>query len=515
MGNENVDNNDIIPTPLENNGKSIKEKKKKKNKIVDQEIVNDYSLNNIKKKNSKSVIIISLFFILLVLAILAFFGYRMYNKYVVAPTPIVNSIKISNDNILKINFSVDEYKLHKEIYCLFNITNKKPSVNDKNWVLSKNNECSISLDDNVYYGYLKNYDGEIIKIDDVSEYGKITKLDVNKEKIYLAKSGIYKLSATFEKIGNVDSALTWSSDDESIAKGDENGNVIAIKSGNTKIRATIGGVNRDVDVLVTDLITTMPKNFNNSKPYLSCGKYTKEQNDLLDEILKDRINDAGYKTRAGVVAAARFLALEFPYKIRYFSENGRETTNGIQGEGRYYNVGLYLDESRYFNIKKPMNGKATWGCQIYSRPSKGYRANGLDCSGYITWVMLNGGFDVKDVGAGVSGGVLDLTDYGKKTRFTNDILNSGKIKVGDLLSSEGPAGGHIALIVGEDSNYYYVTESLWTPPNVSVTIIPYPKTSAIKKKTKSSRAVVNDRYYWVMLMDDYYKEDGNLTTLWY
>ena len=48
----------------------------------------------------------------------------------------------------------------------------------------------------------------------------------------------------------------------------------------------------------------MPQNFNNSKSYLPCGRYTKEENDLLDEILKDRINDAGYKTRAGVVAAA-------------------------------------------------------------------------------------------------------------------------------------------------------------------------------------------------------------------
>ena len=159
-------------------------------------------------------------------------------------------------------------------------------------------------------------------------------------------------------------------------------------------------------------------------------------------------------------------------------------------------------------------GKATWGCSLYSRPSKGYRSNGVDCSGYITWVLLNGGFDVKDVGAGVSAGVLDLTDYGKKTRLTDDVLKSGKIKIGDLLSSEGPAGGHIAMIVGEDDNYYYVTESLWTPPNVSVTIIAYPKTSAIKKKTGSTRAVVNDRYYWVMLMDNYYKEDENVTKHW-
>ena len=71
------------------------------------------------------------------------------------------------------------------------------------------------------------------------------------------------------------------------------------------------------------------------------------------------------------------------------------------------------------------------------------------------------------------------------------------------------------MIVGIDNDYIYVSESLWTPPNVSVTVVAYPKTSAVKKKSGSKYEVVNKRYYWVMLMDSYYKEDGNLTTLWY
>ena len=130
------------------------------------------------------------------------------------------------------------------------------------------------------------------------------------------------------------------------------------------------------------------------KEELKCGIYSKEENDLLDKILKDRINDAGYKTRAGAVEAARFLSMEFPYRIRYFSENGREATNGVQGEGRYYNEGLYLDESRFVNIKKPLRGPQPWGCQLWSDPSEGYRANGLDCSGFVSWAFLNGGFDM-------------------------------------------------------------------------------------------------------------------------
>ena len=149
-----------------------------------------------------------------------------------------------------------------------------------------------------------------------------------------------------------------------------------------------------------------------------------------------------------------------------------------------------------------MHGPAAWGCKMYSNPAHGYRRNGLDCSGFISWVLLNGGFNVKDVGAGLASG-LDLTDYGKRTVFTKDLITKNKIKVGDLLSSGGPGGGHIAIIAGEDSKYYYVAESLWTSPNVGVVMAKYPKSS------------IYNTYYYVMLMDSYYKEDGKLTKMWY
>ena len=74
---------------------------------------------------------------------------------------------------------------------------------------------------------------------------------------------------------------------------------------------------------------------------------------------------------------------------------------------------------------------------------------------------------------------------------------------GDLLSSSGPGGGHIAVIAGEDDNNYYVAESLWYDPYISVTLVKYSKKTVFK------------RYYWVMLMDSYYKEDGELTKMWY
>ena len=139
---------------------------------------------------------------------------------------------------------------------------------------------------------------------------------------------------------------------------------------------------------------------------------------------------------------------------------------------------------------------------MYSGPAHGQRRNGLDCSGFVSWVLYNGGFDVKDVGAGLASG-LDLTDYGKRTVFTKDLVDNKKVKVGDLLSSGGVEGGHIAIIIGEDEVNYYVAESLWTKPNVGVVVTVYPRNKIYKE------------FYYVMLMDNYYKNDGNLTKLWY
>jgi len=74
--------------------------------------------------------------------------------------------------------------------------------------------------------------------------------------------------------------------------------------------------------------------------------FFKDYNDLLDEILMNRINKVGYKTRAGVK---------------------------IDEKGRYYHTGLFLDESRYNNTSM--------------------RKNGFDCSGFISWMILYGILD--------------------------------------------------------------------------------------------------------------------------
>lgn len=448
---------------------------------------------------AKAVKIISIFLIMIIdLLLLTRVTYFRYYEPS-SPTLLKATIK---DNKMVISFNVNELQLNNKVYCTIKDNDDLPKNTDKTWVLSKNNQCSFEISKKIYKAYVMSSDNKVIFVDGSDKIGSITKFEVNKNKIYLAINDTYTPTLTLDYIGNVNSDIKWTSNDNKIASVDENGKIKGISKGETKIIAASMDKKVSIDVIVTDLIVKKPKEFSNKKQYLPCGKYSKEENDLLDTILEDRINTVGYKTRAGAVEAARFLPLEFPYKIRYFSENGREATNGVQGEGRYYNKGLYLHSSRFKNIKKTAHGPQTWGCSIYSNPSHGKRANGLDCSGFISWVLLNAGFDVGDIGAGLSPH-LDLTDYGQRINFNYDVVKSGKVKVGDLLSSGGVNGGHIAMIAGEDDTYYYVAESLWTPPNVSVGIYKY------AKKT------IFNRYYYVVLMDSYYKEDGKLTKLWY
>ena len=214
----------------------------------------------------------------------------------------------------------------------------------------------------------------------------------------------------------------------------------------------------------TNIIVKPPLEFDLNKPYLSCNKLTEEQARLADEILNFRIYNVGYQTRAATVEAARFLALEFPYRISYFFENGRihpSEVHYVDDKGRYYHKGMYLHEYKLSDIIATYSGPAIWGCPLTnldnSDPNfvlgKKY-PNGLDYSGFVSWVLYNAGFDVGDIGAGETAYKYQLIDIGIFTKLTNEIINSNTVKVGDLLNTFG----HIAIIVGIDDDYYYVAE---------------------------------------------------------
>lgn len=316
---------------------------------------------------------------------------------------------------------------------------------------------------------------------------------------YLAIDGKKRLDFKFSD--DISRDITLSSSDDSVVRV-EGDTFYGVSVGNATIIAKAENIEKSYNIVVTDLITApvLKKN----KSYLPCERYTDEENILLDKILESRVKEMGEGTRGGVLAAARFITLEFPYTIGYFNENGRLNGHGyrpyIDGEGRYYHKGLYLSKEKYKDIiKSTKTGPKMWGCKLYDNFVDRYKANGFTCSGFVTWAMYNGGFATGDVGAGdYKQFDDDLSDLGPHQKITYEYMKNGNYKVGDFIARNG----HAALIVGIDDKTIYTAESL--PPKLK--IYTYERYSGI----------VNDPNltYVIEMSDIYPNGDGITTDMW-
>lgn len=323
--------------------------------------------------------------------------------------------------------------------------------------------------------------------------------NTNEDTIYLTVNETYQLDYQIDsnKFPS-EKKLNYSSNNTNAVTVDDSGLVKAIGNGETTITISIEEYLKTINIISTDLLLPLNNDSIFDKPFLECGQYTKEENDLLDKILIYRVDNAGYATRAGVVAAARFLLIEFPYKIDYFYENGR-ITEKIDGEGRYYHEGLYLNESRYESLNGSDEGPACWGCKLYSNQVNEEGINGLDCSSFVSWALLNGGFEPGDIGAGKKGGNKN-TFYNIAQREKNTLELISSIKAGDLVHNN-KASGHIGMVIGIDYENIYVAQAIWYKPNGLVI-------------TKYTYDEFVDDWSSVILMDEYYQNDGNYTDMW-
>ncbi len=294
-------------------------------------------------------------------------------------------------------------------------------------------------------------------------------------KVYLGIGEVYVL----DDIG-------YSSDDDKIASVKTN-RVSGVSVGKTALRKECS----TYEVEVTDMITA--PYISADKPQLECGIYSKEENDYLDEILKTKIAERGYKTRAGTVQAARFLVLQFPYRMNYFNENGRLPY--VDGEGRYYHEGLYLNSYKSEGLSKSIKGPACWGCPLFSIPMGYNKPNSMDCSGFVSWCLVNGGFDPGDLGAGPTAGVNDLSDLGEKHAVNEESLQ--EVRVGDLFS----ANGHIAILIGIRDDIYYIAES-----NMGVNV-------RCKEYTREELSA-SIFTHWVDMDEFYGYNDGKMNRYW-
>ena len=304
--------------------------------------------------------------------------------------------------------------------------------------------------------------------------------NINNEKIYLAKGETY----------NIKGLLV--SEDSKIVKV-VNNSIVGESVGITNV--LINGC--PIEVQVSDLYTAPI--LNNNKPILLCNEYSRSENDYLDTVLDYLISKVGYNTRAGVVEAARFLTLRFTNKLNYFFENGRLGTNDssksiVDGEGRYYHKGLYLNPSKISEITSSMGGPKIWGCDLMEYTEEKLVPNSLDCSGFVSWAMYNAGYDVGDIGAGPEPGVYDLTDTGNKVKLKQ--LSISEIKPGDLIGFEG----HIGIIIGIKDDVIYIAHMYWE--------------GDLQVSEYEFDDIGKSSWSYVVLMDSYYGDDGDLTYYW-
>ena len=460
------------------------------------------------KSNKLVIFILVLIMLIISLVVVANFKVAPYVTNIE-----INESKKFNDKVI-VNVYIDNYffKINKDTWCIVtNNKDEKVSKNDERWTKADNGYCSYITDPGDYNIYVKDKYGNINDIySQKVEINKILEAKFSKEAIYLYKGGKEKIDYDLVVLGNANEDIEVVSSNTDIIEVND-GVVTAKDYGIAEIQIRDDkNVYGSIKVYVPTFINKPVIDFN--KPYLKCLQFSDEDAELIDKILFDRIDMAGYGTRAGVVAAARFAALEFSYRIDYFYENGRLNNYSpfpkVDGEGRYYHRGMYLSEAKFKELDKSAIyvGPAIWGCDLKNFTNWGkwvygqYYANGFDCSGFVTWALLNGGFDIGDIGAGGDGsGQKSLPDIGTKLSISPEVMNSGKVKVGDLIGLDG----HAAILAGWDDNNYYIAESLNTTGGVVITTV--------------SRAKLENRnsiYTFVVLMDDVYKEDGNLTNYW-
>lgn len=403
--------------------------------------------------------------------------YELNGKEITAVVTLKGNTKHSMCSILGQDYSVMDH------VCRFSIPNEETEV----FISNRWKKKSVMLNPN------KN---------------EVLDFSISMNKIYLVVGESKTIVVTTEEIGSPNLSAQFVSENEGIAKTSNNA-IFGVGAGTTKVHVNLGNLSKEIDVVVTDLLVR--STLNKNKESLTCGIYSEEQNRLLDEFLEYRVNQAGLKTRGAVVAVSRFLTLEFPYKIDYFFENGRlhNNTGGPQcdGEGRFYHKGLYLHSYKFADLdsSKVRWGPVTWGCPLLNWEDDGKYVygkrypNGLDCSGLVTWILYNAGYDPKDVGAGDTAYVNDdLGDFGPHIPITRSLLEGNTLKVGDIIG----CNGHSALIGGLAPGHVYVVESTTYWDGVVMHDYTYDELLRMPFLT------------YVINMDEYYQEEGNYTDFW-
>lgn len=180
----------------------------------------------------------------------------------------------------------------------------------------------------------------------------------------------------------------------------------------------------------------------------------------FSELIADNVDDAGWGTRAGVVAAAVTLI-------------------GELGDNYGVKVPYYWGGGHYDGVVDGALGY--WGstqCHTYAN-NQHYNYCGFDCSGFVPWAIKNGGFKK---GVDLAGNFINMPNARRVS-----LNGEPQLQPGDLLESSG----HIVLVVGIDeaSKQYICAEAMGNAHGVLFT-----------------RRSFSESGYWGVDLEDYYND---------
>ena len=188
----------------------------------------------------------------------------------------------------------------------------------------------------------------------------------------------------------------------------------------------------------------------------------------FDEVLMKKIGNAGYKTRNGVTTAAYTLISElgkYNKKIPYYWGGGHGNPPDFLSNGNYGSDSACPD--KYANDQV-------------------YKYCGLDCSGFVTWALYNGGYNVAQRGAGS----FQYLNGAKRVTLSS---TTAVLRPGDILESDS----HVALVIGVDTKnkLYTCAEAKGNAYGVLFTTRSFAPSG-----------------YWGVDMTDYYSKTSNMRT---
>lgn len=169
---------------------------------------------------------------------------------------------------------------------------------------------------------------------------------------------------------------------------------------------------------------------------------------IFNENIYSQVIKSGLSTREGVVAAATTLVSEF------YNQTGYKLPYELIPSGKYNGYGM----------------DPNWGTNT---GNTSYPLNGLDCSGFISWAIHNGGYAYEVKSAQGWG------NTGIKRSWSRGAMDSSA-KPGDLIynapSSDNGTTGHIRMIIAVNNDGYVVAEASSRNNGIRITNVSFTST---------------------------------------